>query len=266
MIVQKALAAKNLKESQKGAIYLSLFKVFGPIFTVIPGVIAFNMFGSHISTSDNAFPKLLSTVLPDWAYGLFGAIIFGAILSSFVGSLNSTSTLFTLDFYKPLVGRKASDKHVAIVGHVATVLIGAIVVIIAPLISLFPSGLYAVVQQFNGIYSMPLLVLILVGFFAKRTSKLGAKVALITHIVLYGGLTYFLPHVHYLYFFSVLFFVDLIIVLIFNKVKPSDELDLKSNYAKVDMTPWKYRYIAGAIVLLLVVISYIIFSPIGLAR
>ncbi|MDK7114925.1 solute:sodium symporter family transporter [Staphylococcus pettenkoferi] len=266
MIVQKALAAKNLKESQKGAIYLSLFKVFGPIFTVIPGVIAFNMFGSHISTSDNAFPKLLSTVLPDWAYGLFGAIIFGAILSSFVGSLNSTTTLFTLDFYKPLVGRKASDKHVAIVGHVATVLIGAIVVIIAPLISLFPSGLYAVVQQFNGIYSMPLLVLILVGFFAKRTSKLGAKVALITHIVLYGALTYFLPHVHYLYFFSVLFFVDLIIVLIFNKVKPSDELDLKSNYAKVDMTPWKYRYIAGAIVLLLVVLSYVIFSPIGLAK
>ncbi|MCE3399243.1 solute:sodium symporter family transporter, partial [Staphylococcus aureus] len=48
MIVQKALAAKNLKESQKGAIYLSLFKVFGPLFTVLPGVVAYNYFNGSI--------------------------------------------------------------------------------------------------------------------------------------------------------------------------------------------------------------------------
>ena len=90
---------------------------------------------------------------------------FGAILSSFVGSLNSTTTLLTLDFYQPIFGKNKSDKHIARVGHIATVVIGVIVVALAPVISLFPSGLYAVVQQFNGVYSMPVLALILVAFF-----------------------------------------------------------------------------------------------------
>ena len=124
----KALAAKNLKESQKGAIYLSLFKVFGPLFTVLPGVVAYNYFNGSIKTPDNAYPALVSSVLPDWAFGLFGAVIFGAILSSFVGSLNSTTTLLTLDFYKPIFGKNKSDKHIARVGHIATIVIGAIVV------------------------------------------------------------------------------------------------------------------------------------------
>ena len=266
MIVQKALAAKNLKESQKGAIYLSLFKVFGPLFTVLPGVVAFNYFNGSLDKSDNAYPALVTSVLPEWAFGLFGAVIFGAILSSFVGSLNSTTTLLTLDFYKPIFGKNKSDKHIARVGHIATVVIGVIVVALAPVISLFPSGLYAVVQQFNGVYSMPVLALILIAFFSKRTSKLGAKVTLFTHIILYAIISFVFTEINYLYTFSVLFFVDLIIILIFNKVKLSSEFDLSTHQPKVDMTPWKYRYVAGIIVLALVVVSYIIFSPLVLAK
>lgn len=266
MIVQKALAAKNLQESQKGAIYLSIFKVFGPIFTVIPGIIAYNYFNGGIDKNDNAYPALIQSILPDWSLGLFGAVIFGAILSSFVGSLNSTTTLFTYDFYKPIFGKKASDKHIARVGHIATVVIGAICVGLSPFISLFPSGLYAIVQQFNGVYSMPVLALVLVAFFSRRTSKLGAKVALFTHIILYVIVSLAFPQINYLYTFSVIFFIDLIIVMIFNKLKPSNEFDLNTNKAKVDITPWKYRYIAGTIILALVVIIYIIFSPLVLAK
>jgi len=187
-------------------------------------------------------------------------------LSSFVGSLNSTTTLLTLDFYQPIFGKNKSDKHIARVGHIATVVIGVIVVALAPVISLFPSGLYAVVQQFNGVYSMPVLALILVAFFSKRTSKLGAKVTLFTHIILYAIISFVFTEINYLYTFSVLFFVDLIIILIFNKVKPSSEFDLNTHQPKVDMTPWKYRYVAGIIVLALVVVSYIIFSPLVLAK
>ena len=86
--------------------------------------------------------------------------------------------------YKPIFGKRASDQHIARVGHIATVVIGIIVVGISPLIALFPSGLYAIVQQFNGVYSMPVLALVLVAFYSKHTSKLGAKVALVTHCVI----------------------------------------------------------------------------------
>ena len=87
--------------------------------------------------------------------------------------------------------------------------------------------------------------------------------ALTTHIVLYAIVSLVFTQINYLYTFSVLFFVDLAIVLILNK---SSEYDLKSRKAVVDTTPWKYRYIAGTIILLLVVLSYVIFSPLVLAK
>nr|WP_263314162.1 solute:sodium symporter family transporter [Mammaliicoccus sp. Marseille-Q6498] len=265
MIVQKALAGKNLKEAQKGAMYVGTFKIFGALFLVFPGVLAFNMLGDKVTNPDNAYPMLVNEVLPGWAYGLFGAVIFGAILSSFVGSLNSTATLFSLDFYKSIMNKEASNKQISRVGRIVTVLVGVIVVIIAPMISLFPQGLYAVVQEFNGIYNMPLLVLVLVGFFAKRTSQQGAKVMFILHIVLYALSKVFITEIHFLYVLSVLFFIDLLIVTLFNKWKPSDEFDFSVNYAKVDITPWKYRYLVGGIIIVVVIGTYILFSPIGLA-
>lgn len=265
MIVQKALAGKNLKEAQKGAMYVGTFKIFAALFLVFPGVLAFNMLGNKVTNPDNAYPMLVNEVLPGWAYGLFGAVIFGAILSSFVGSLNSTATLFSLDFYKSVINKEATNKQVSRVGRLITVLVGIVVVIIAPMISLFPQGLYAVVQEFNGIYNMPLLVLILVGFFVKRTSHQGAKVMFISHIILYAFSKVLLSDIHYLYVLSVLFFIDLFIVLIFNKWKPSDEFDFNVNYAKVDITPWKYRYFVGAAIIIVVIATYILFSPLGLS-
>ncbi|WP_204190456.1 solute:sodium symporter family transporter [Mammaliicoccus sciuri] len=265
MIVQKALAGKSLKEAQKGAMYVGTFKIFGALFLVFPGVLAFNMLGDKVTNPDNAYPMLVNEVLPEWAYGLFGAVIFGAILSSFVGSLNSTATLFSLDFYKSIINKEASNKQVSRIGRLVTVLVGVIVVIIAPMISLFPQGLYAVVQEFNGIYNMPLLVLVLVGFFAKRTSQLGAKVMFILHIVLYALSKVLITEIHFLYVLSVLFFVDLLIVMLFNKWKPSDEFDFSVNYAKVDITPWKHRYLVGGIIVLVVIGTYVLFSPLGLA-
>ncbi|MCD8795049.1 solute:sodium symporter family transporter [Mammaliicoccus sciuri] len=265
MIVQKALAGKSLKEAQKGAMYVGTFKIFGALFLVFPGVLAFNMLGDKVTNPDNAYPMLVNEVLPEWAYGLFGAVIFGAILSSFVGSLNSTATLFSLDFYKSIINKEASNKQVSRIGRLVTVLVGVIVVIIAPMISLFPQGLYAVVQEFNGIYNMPLLVLVLVGFFVKRTSQLGAKVMFILHIVLYTLSKVLITEIHFLYVLSVLFFVDLLIVMLFNKWKPSDEFDFSVNYAKVDITPWKHRYLVGGIIIFVVIGTYVLFSPLGLA-
>lgn len=265
MIVQKALAGQSLKEAQKGAMYVGMFKIFGALFLVFPGILAFNMLGSQIDNPDNAYPMLVNEVLPEWAYGLFGAVIFGAILSSFVGSLNSTATLFSLDFYKSVINKEASNEKVSRVGRIMTVVVGIIVVILAPMISLFPQGLYAVVQEFNGVYNMPLLVLILVGFFAKRTSHQGAKVMFIFHIVMYALSKVLLTDIHFLYVLSVLFFIDLLILLIFNKIKPSNAFDFDANYAKVDITPWKHRYVVGIIIIIIVIVTYTIFSPLVLA-
>ncbi len=84
------MAGRDLKEGQKGALYVGFFKILGALFLVFPGIIAFNMFGDSIEPADNAYPMLVTAVLPEWAFGIFAAVIFGAILSSFVGALNAT--------------------------------------------------------------------------------------------------------------------------------------------------------------------------------
>lgn len=69
-----------------------------------------------MSNPDNAYPYLVTEVLPKMLFGIFAAVIFGAILSSFAGALNATSTLFSLDFYKPIINKKADDKQIARAG------------------------------------------------------------------------------------------------------------------------------------------------------
>lgn len=265
MIVQKALAGKNLKEAQKGALYVGFFKIFGALFLVFPGILAFNMVGDKVSNPDDAYPTLVVHVLPEWALGIFGAVIFGAILSSFVGSLSSTATLFTLDFYKPIFGKNKSSKQVAKTGRLVTIAIGLFTTLLAPMIALFPQGLYAVVQEFNGVYNMPLLVLILAGFFAKRVSSLGAKWTFAVHIILYGLSKVFIKDIHFLYVLSVLFFVDLLILMAFSKYGKTEEFNFDCE-SKLDITPWKHRYLVGTIVVITVIATYLLFSPLGLAR
>lgn len=267
MIVQKTLAGKNLREGQKGALYVAFFKIFGALFLVFPGIVAFNMFGDSIKNPDNAYPTMIAAVLPEWAYGIFGAIIFGAILSSFVSALHATSTLFTLDFYKPVFKKDATDRQVARMGKVVAVIVGFTSIIIAPFISFAPAGLYALVQQFNGLYSMPLLAIIILGFYSKYVTAHAAKVTFIFHVAAYVFASFVLSDIHYLYVLSVLFPLDVLILWLVGKYKPLDNpFEFKPDLNKVDLTPWKHRYVISTIVVICMVGAYIVFSPLVLAR
>lgn len=288
MIIQKALAGKDLKEGQKGTLYVGFFKIFGALFLVFPGIIAYNMFGDSINLPDNAYPTLINAVLPQWATGLFAAVLFGAILSSFVGALNSTATLFTLDFYEPMLKKRvnseiaaasegnlsqseidkdAIDKKITKIGKSITIVVALVSVIVAPLISFAPSGLYAFCQSFNGIYSMPLLVLILVGFFSKNVTAFGAKITIGLHIILYVLSKVLLSEIHYLYVFGILFFVDLFIIWLIGKIKPREQaFDFEKTFNKVDLTPWKNGKIIGVFVIITMIIMYLVFSPLGIAK
>ena len=267
MIVQKALAGKNLKEAQKGALYVGFFKIFGALFLVFPGIIAYNMFGKTLKVADNAYPALVTAVLPTWAYGIFGAVIFGAILSSFSGALNSTSTLFALDFYKPIFRPKASGKEVVRVGKIVTIVVALISIVVAPFIAYAPAGLYTFLQEYNGFYNMPLLAIILLGFYTKRVPALAAKVTMIFHIIAYLFSKFLFADVNFLYVLSGLFFLDILLMLLIGKIKPmKTPFIIKDNENKVDLTPWKYGKFIGIFVVVCMIGMYILFSPLGLAR
>ncbi|MDY3007389.1 solute:sodium symporter family transporter [Anaerococcus porci] len=270
MIVQKAFAAKNLKEAQKGALLVGTFKIFGALFLVFPGVVARNLFGDKfLSLQDGAYPQLVVDVLPTWAMGLFGAVIFGAILSSFAGSLSSTSTLFALDFYKPIINKNATDSQMARVGRLTNITLGVISIIVAPFISKAGSGLYAFVQEFNGLYNMPLLIMIVGAFYFKQATATGAKTTMIFHVVVYALSKIFLKDIHYLYVLSGLFFVDLLIYIIVSKLTFKGNTFEISHYSiaeEVEVEPWSKVKVLSIVIIIVVIATYLFFSPLGIAR
>ena len=94
--IQRVLAAENLKEAQKGALYCAFLKILGFMFLALPGVIAyaiFNIEGTQVSMMDDAYPALITRVVPQPVMGFFAAVMFGAILSSFNSVLNSVNTM-----------------------------------------------------------------------------------------------------------------------------------------------------------------------------
>ena len=118
-IIQRALAAKNLVEGQKGLILAAFVKILGPIIVVLPGIIAFYIFGETLDASqaDQSYGLLVNKVLPPVLLGFFAAVLFGAILSSFNSALNSSVTLFGLDIYKQYINKEADEVQVVKAGE-----------------------------------------------------------------------------------------------------------------------------------------------------
>ncbi len=96
-IVQRTLASKSLAEGQKGALLTAVLKMLDPLVLVLPGLIAFHLY-QDLPKADMAYPTLVNNVLPVPLVGFFGAVLFGAVISTFNGFLNSASTLFSMVF------------------------------------------------------------------------------------------------------------------------------------------------------------------------
>ncbi|MFP3471319.1 hypothetical protein R0J90_14860, partial [Micrococcus sp. SIMBA_144] len=91
-----------------------------------------------------------------------------AILSSFNGALNSSITLFTLDIYRPMFKPDAKERELVKVGRIFAGGLAAVAVIVAPFIIFAPSGLYYYLQEMFGFYNIPIIAMVVVGFFSKH--------------------------------------------------------------------------------------------------
>ena len=139
--IQRVLAAENLKEAQKGALYCAFLKILGFMFLALPGVIAyaiFNIEGTQVSMMDDAYPALITRVVPQPIMGFFAAVMFGAILSSFNSVLNSVNTMFTMDIYKEFINKNASESKLVSVGKNIGIVFAIFSVIVGPMVLLLP--------------------------------------------------------------------------------------------------------------------------------
>lgn len=270
--IQRVLAAENLKEAQKGALYCAFLKIIGFMYLALPGVIAFALFeiqGDQVSMMDEAYPQLVAQVIPAPLMGFFAAVMLGAILSSFNSVLNSVDTMFTMDIYKEFISRDASEEKLVKVGKNVGIVFAVLTTIVGPLIYFFPAGLKTFLDSLVMLIALPVLTAVFGGFFFKYLPKYSAKVILILHVIAYGSFLLFLgDDFHYLYAVLVLLPLELLLMCFMNRRNKSKNHEIpawiQEDAGAVDLTPWKYRWVATAFIIICVIAVYVAFSPIGI--
>ena len=281
--VQRALAAKSLKEGQKGAIYCGFLKTIGFFYLVLPGVIAYHLpsiqdklAAAGSSAIDFAYPALVSAVVPKPVMGFFAAVLFGAILSSFNSVLNSVNTMFTMDIYKEFINKNASDKKLVSVGKNIGIVFAIFSMIVGPMVYFFPAGLKTFLDSFVMLVGLPVLSGVFGGFFFNCLPKYSARFIMVFHIICYGGFMLLSPSyslfggnegtMHYLYAVSVLWPLEMLIMYLMHRRNKSKgaAVWVQQDVGAVDLTPWKYRNIVSVIVIVCVLLVYLAFSPLGI--
>ncbi len=267
-IIQRALGAKNLAEGQKGLLLASFVKILGPLIVVLPGIIAFHLFGENLANADQAYPMLVNKVLPSYLLGFFAAVLFGAILSSFNSGLNSSVTLFGVDLYTAFFNKSASEQQTVKAGKKFGIVLAIIAMCIAPLIAKMPQGLFGYLQEANGAYSIPILTIIVVGYLTKYVPAKAAKIGLVSGVTLYIVSQFILkPYVfgaqnypHFLHVMAALFVLNVTIMLLIGKFSPRATPYIQKYTKEVDITPWRFVKPASAVIGVIVVAIYLYFS------
>ncbi|WP_222981978.1 solute:sodium symporter family transporter [Flagellimonas meishanensis] len=288
-ILQRVFGAKSLKEGQKGMLLAGFVKFLIPIIVVVPGIISWHVFSGQLDNPDQAYPALVAKVLPASLTGFFAAVLFGAVLSSFNSLLNSSATLFGFDLYKFFFKKDASDMETVKAGKRFGLGLGIVSMIIAPFIANAPDGLFSYIQQSLGSLSVPILAVVMTGILTKKVPALGAKVVMIGGVLLYlisllilepsfresavelaqaQGITDAAQlsiikaeaYPHYLHVMGILFVFNILVMLLFGKIKPKKEITKEESTDVIDITPWKYAFVIGAFISILVISTYFVFS------
>jgi SSS family solute:Na+ symporter len=178
-IIQRALAAKDIREAQKGVVFAAFLKLLMPVIVVLPGIAAL-MLVTDIEKPDQAYPKMMS-LLPTGVLGLVFAALIAAIVASLASKINSVSTIFTLDFYNKRArqadAKPHAEAHLVRVGRIAASVAIVLAVLTAkPLLGSFDQG-FQYIQEYTGFFTPGIVVIFMLGLFWKRANEAGAIAA-----------------------------------------------------------------------------------------
>ena len=267
-VIQRTLAARSLAEGQQGVLLSGFFKVLVPFFMMIPGVIAYHLYGPELASIDLAYPQLARDTLPLWAMGFFLAVLLGAVFSSFNSLINSAATMFTLDVIEPLRETKLSEAALVRTAKWVSVGIAVVSLGIAPLLQFAPEGLWQIIRIFTGFYNIPIIAVVLIGMLTSWVPARAVKVAIGFHIVAYGLFQFVFKSaidIHFLHLYAILFVIEIVLMLSIGWLKPREAKGTSDDQSKIDMTPWPHAIACSVTLFSCVIALYALFSPMGLA-
>ena len=269
-IIQRTFGASSLAEGQKGVLLTGALKLLGPIYLVLPGLIAYHLYFGQEVSNDDAYGKLVADVLPAHLTGFFAAVMVGAILSSFNAALNSTSALFSIGLYKHMINPTASDEKTVKTAKMFVTVIAIAAMFGAPLLSKTTS-IFSYLQTMNAIYFIPIFSVVVMGMLNKRVPSGAAFLSMIVGLVILIGFLVAYPALNgganteeltgfsNFHLMGITFAILITIMFVASKVAPRAEAWEMETHTPIDMTPWKGTPVASGILILLVLIVYVSF-------
>ncbi|HUV64455.1 MAG TPA: sodium/solute symporter [Sedimentisphaerales bacterium] len=224
---------------------------------------------------DTALGQLLSSVLPQKT-GLVGfvlAALLGAIVSSLAAMLNAASTIFTMDIFKKYISPNAGQKAVVLLGRTCVVAFSVVAVMLAPKLGdpKISNSIFTIIQESQGLISPGILAVFVFGLIVRKAPPVAGVVGLLTNIVSYGGMylagKYKIgPDIQFLNRMAICFGLCLAVMAIITILKPlAQPIEFKQQ-TKLDLRSSKGAKIAGIVVVVITLVLYFLFSPIGLAK
>ena len=256
-IIQKAFGAKSLREAQKGMVFAGYLKLILPFVVVIPGIAAFAL-SADIAKPDEAYPWILENIVPAGIKGLIFAALIAAIVSSFSAIINSTSTIFTMDLYKPYINKAASEKRLVAVGRISGIVAMAIAVVCAPLLGSIDQA-FQFIQEYTGMISPGVTAIFILGLFWKKTTSTAALWGTILSIPVSAAIKFLIPGMPFLDQMVVTFLIISSVMVIISLIERSGSkntgLELSRKIFKTD----KVFNLLSIVLILILSAIYILF-------
>jgi SSS family solute:Na+ symporter len=258
-IVQRVLAAKNLKEARRGTLWAGYLKLFPLFIFLLPGMIAVALKQQGVegfadmTRPDEAFPRLVSHLLPNGLRGLVLAGMLAALMSSLASLFNSTATLFTVDVYKRL-RPEAGEAHLVNVGRLATVAVVGLGMAWIPFLQTLGNGsLYGYLQLVQSLLAPAIAAVFLLGIGSAAVTPIAGLVGLAAGFVLgmarlalivasdagarFGPLVSAFVELNWLYFSFFLFAFTAALIAVMSRWTPAAPPDKLVNLTMATITP-----------------------------
>ena len=275
-IIQRALAAKNLGEAQKGVVFAAFLKLLMPVIIVLPGIAAV-LLAPDLAKPDQAYPTMMG-LLPVGLLGLVFAALVAAIIASTASKINSVATIFTLDLYAKMKGVQSraqeagQDADLTSAHERQLVFVGRITAVVATLLAIFTARpllgsldqAFQYIQEFSGFVTPGITVIFLLGLFWPRATEAGALVGAVASVVFslifwfpaeWGGIAA-LNAVPFMDRMLIVFFASLALAVIVSLARPARADSNRIIMQGVSFATTKGFNIAGVLVILILIALY----------
>jgi len=193
LVVQRVMAAKDLRSAQMGTLIGGFFKMLVPLIVIVPGLLALavlpfklvpesmvNVAGAH--TYNEALPLMLARYCGPGLLGLGVTALIAGFMSGMAGNVSAFATVWTYDIYKPLIRKTANDAHYLSMGRWCT-LLGVIVSIGTAYLVMNFSSIIVYAQALFVFFIVPMFGTVVLGMMWKRTTPAAGFWGLLTGIL-----------------------------------------------------------------------------------